>query len=285
MERFAVAVQPPGGLPDGRDKRVVFHGVNKSGSLALARVVREAYYADQRAHEFFSEYMGIPRRYDDAVAIIQGAGRGHAFFIGHRLFNAVREPQAGRLVLTQVRHPLPRMVSVYHWLKHRHERVPGAPQVDSEAFPSLDEFVRRGRGVSHSQMNQFATGFESAAPARPKRAKPAEVYERAVEVLTTRVDWFGLAEYFEESIFTYAAICGLSSVQRWGRDDRNTGRQMVWDLPESTRAMIEDVYEYEFRFYAFARDLFLERIAKLRLEGDFEAYKAACATEYKDRLT
>jgi hypothetical protein len=36
--------------------------------------------------------------------------------------------------------------------------------------------------------------------------------------------------------------------------------------------------------YRRGRDLFHRRIAALDMGGDFEAYRAACAEEYKDRL-
>jgi hypothetical protein len=286
VQRYAVEVSGPEDvLPRGVERRVVFHGVNKSGSLAAARVLREAYHHDRRAHEFFSQYMGVPRHYKDAVAIIRDAGRGHALFIGHRLYRAL-EPDDGRLTITQFRHPLPRIVSIYHWLKHRGERGFGdAPGYGpAETFPTLEEFVERGRGVAHSQINQIGIGFGSDAAKLRKGAKAADVYERAVEALERDIHWFGIAEELEESLFTYAAICGLPSLAPWARDDRNTGRQMVWDLPDSTRSLIEEVYAAELGFYRTARDLFRQRLERLEFGADLAAYKTACESEYKDRL-
>ena len=40
---------------------MIFHGVNKSGSLAMATVMRDAYYSEGRAHRFVCSYFGIPR--------------------------------------------------------------------------------------------------------------------------------------------------------------------------------------------------------------------------------
>lgn len=280
--RFEVRVR--GDLPSGAERRVVFHGVNKSGSLAMARVIREAYHADRRAHEFFSDYVGVPRENKDLLRIIRAAGRGHAFFVGHGLFDAFRR-DSGQLVLTQLRHPLPRTISAYQWLRNKHAKKDPSSLYDVSApFPTLEKFVVAGRGISHSQILQFGVGFGPDAQELRRKLTIDEVYERAREALAERVDWFGIAELFEESLFSYAAICELPSVKPWKQDRRNTGRQMVWDLPDATRALVEEVYERDLRLYEWARSTFQERLSRLDLGGDIEAYRAACQGEYKDRL-
>jgi hypothetical protein len=209
------------------------------------------------------------------IEIIDASSEGHAFFVGHQLFDAFRRDE-GQVVLTQLRHPLPRIVSAYQWLKNK----PGA----ADSFPTLDEFVREGRGVNHAQITQFGVGFGQEARKLRRNLSAAEVRERAQEALLERVDWFGIAEHMEESLYTYAAICGLPALRPWLRDERNTGRTLVWDLPEATTELIEEVYSEELAFFEWARGLFRERLSGLRLGGDFEDYQRACAGEYKDRL-
>ena len=45
--------------------------------------------------------------------------------------------------------------------------------------------------------------------------------ERAITNIERDVDWFGMAEYLEESAFCMAALCGLPRLPAWKRDDRN----------------------------------------------------------------
>ncbi len=188
-------------------------------------------------------------------------------------------PATRQFLMTQIRHPLPRLLSVYHWLKNRHAPAEGG----SEAWATLEDFLFNGDATRYLQIYQFGVGYGRDAGRRAKMA-PAEMHSRAIEAIEVRTNWFGIAEYFEESLYTYAALCGLPSLVAWTRDQRNPDRPLAWDLPPALRARIEEAYEHEFHFYAHARDLFLRRLADLRLEGDIEVYREACAANYKDRL-
>ncbi len=60
-------------------------------------------------------------------------------------------------------------------------------------------------------MQQFAIGYGPDAPDW-QGMSGEEMFERAVANIERDVVWFGLAERFEESIFTMAALCGLEKV-------------------------------------------------------------------------
>lgn len=265
-------------IPVAGERQVVFHGINKSGSLAMARVLREAYYAAERANQFFSSYLGLPDTEQKLVDVIEHS-TGHAFFIGHKLWRAA-QPRDG-LWVTQVRHPLPRTLSVHSWLKGKWIRDHG----DETGFPSLRDWILKtpgGRG--QTQMGQIAVGFVGGRKSQSTSFTAREMREIALERLEHEFAWFGVAELFEESIFALAHLCGLSSVPPWRRDTRNQWREPLAGTDPETVALIEETYAEEIGFYEDAVALFRRRIADADFGPSFEDYKAHCAGEYGERL-
>jgi hypothetical protein len=278
--RYRVALRRPRALTPTRQGPVrIFHGVNKSGSLAMARVLAEAYADAGRAAEFHSHYRGDAASGEAFLQLIEGA-KGAAFFVGHNLYGASSLPRAQYRLLTQLRHPLPRVVSCYHWLKRRHLREGG----EEASFPSLDQWVVATRGRSYSQLAQFAVPFVPARQELLAALSPEQLQQQARVNIARDVDCIGIAEYFEESIFLFAAVCGLDRVPAWRRDNRNKDRVMTWDLPQGTRELIEEVYRQDFLLYDWALERFFAQLRRVGLAGDIDAYRQACAEQYKDRL-
>jgi hypothetical protein len=260
------------------DKVVIFHGVNKSGSMCLANVLRTAYILARRRKQFYCHYHRGRLEFDEMLQRIEDA-TPHRIFISHHLYGKVA-PRHDRYFATMFRHPLVRVISGYQWTKNKFVAQGNAP----EEFQTLEEFVERGGGISWSLIAQFARAF-----AHPKRStkwtpSPEETYQQCRQNLERDVRWFGIAELFEETIFIFAAICGLPRVPAWERDVRNPGRALARELPATSEAMIRHFYRYDFALYEHALDLFRERLSQLELAGDFSAYKAYCAGEYKERL-
>jgi hypothetical protein len=265
-------------IPVAGDRPVVFHGINKSGSLAMARVLREAYFEASRANQFFSSYHAIPTHEKKLIDVLEH-GSGHAFYVGHYLWGATQPPDA--VWVTQVRHPLPRALSLHSWLKGKWITEHG----DESGFPSLHDWILRAPGGrAHTQMGQLAGGFDENLKARRQSLSAREMREIASERLEREIAWFGIAELFEESIFAMAHLCGLPAVAPWRRDTRNRWRAPLADTEPETVALIEETYAEEIGFYEDAVALFRRRIASADFGPSFEGYKAACAAEYGERL-
>ena len=268
-QRFSVQVD---GLPDWHEAghQVVLHGINKSGSGTLTHVLADAYYAEDRANQFFSTYLALPRKHERMREIIAHS-TGHAFFGGHYLYDSY---PAGpeRVLITQFRNPLPRVRSAYQWQVSRHG-------ID-EPF---EQWVRDTRGIQHSQVFQFGIGFSPDAPDW-RSLSGEEVLARAIDRVERDVSWFGIAEYFEESVFMAAALCGLPSVGAWTRDDRNAGRPLVDTWPQHEIDLVQDVFRWDFELYAWAVRRFKDRLSGLTMGPELARYQAACRDEYNDRL-
>jgi hypothetical protein len=276
-ELFPVEVTAPN-LPIAGDRPVVFHGVNKSGSLAMANVMRDAYDAAGRSDEFVSHYHDRPQDFDEFAQAVQHA-EGHAFFVAHYVYKRVAVPPKALLV-SQVRHPLPRALSVYGWLKRNRLKRYGT----LDGFPDLRAWAISTKGKRQTQMAQFAVGFEDGWQPKLEAMPPHDVCATALENLQRDFFWFGLAELFEESIFTLAHVSGLVVVPAWAKDTRNRWRQSLASTNDDTLAFIREVFAYEFQFYECAVQLFEERLATVDFGPSFYAYKDRCRSEYGERL-
>ena len=278
-ERFPVQAQSP--LFEGlEDVHVVFHGINKSGSLAMAEVLREGLIAAGREHDVLSHYH-IPGviPLEDFRALMD-AKRGRVFAVAHYLYGFL-EPSPRRVWVTQFRHPLPRIVSAYNWLRNKHVKRNGS----ADGFQSLSDFVRESRGRTHSQVIQLGRGYGRFKDSKAKRSlSPHVLYELSVEAIEREFTAIGIAERLEESVFCFAALLGIPSVAPWRADTRNKGRRSVEELSDSDRDLIREVYRWDFELYDWALRKFEEQNKKISFGPSLDAYRAACSGEYRDRL-
>ena len=273
--RYDVTVTGLDGL-GAQDKQVIFHGVNKSGSLVLTKVLHEAYHHDVRANQFFSTYVGVPRTEKALTAIVAHAS-GHGFFGAHYLYGAVRLDPERQVMTTQFRNPLPRVRSCYQWLRNK-------ASANGEVYPDFESWVLSTRGVRHSQVAQFGLGFGEGHDHALEGADPEALFESSVRNIERDVQWFGIAEYFEESAFCMAALCGLSSIAPWQRDDRNADRPLVGDWPPEQIELVKEIYRWDFKLYEWALGTFHARLSQLTFGPELTQYKDACRGQYKDRL-
>ena len=265
-------------IPVAGDRPIAFHGINKSGSLAMARVLNEAYHDARRANQFFSSYLGLPDDQGKLIRILDHSS-GPSFFVGHGLWGVAQPEDA--VWVTQVRHPLSRVPSVHGWLRRNWILEHGN---DSE-FPSLRDWVLRfSGGRASTQMTQIAIGWVEDRRDRSRSMSARAMRELAIERLEGEFAWFGVAELFEESIFALAHICGLPSVPAWRRDTRNRWRKPLSETEPETVRLIEETFAEEIGFYEDALALFRRRIADADFGPSFTDYKAVCADEYTERL-
>lgn len=277
MARYPIRIAPAALPWKPGSSQVVFHGINKSGSLAMANVLQEAFQFEGRESEFISHYHQGSYTVD-MQAKVDAAPAGRGFVVGHALYGALR-PMPNRIWVTQFRHPLPRIVSCYHWLKRKHETKEGS------AYMSLREFAERSGGISNSQVSQFGLGNGPRRISRRRNLKAHDLLDITIDTLHAHFSLIGIAEYFEESIFAFAASCGLTSVTPWVRDDRNKGRTLVGELAPEDVQLIEECYAADFALYEHALSLFKEQSRKLGFDAEvLGSYQEACKTQYKDRI-
>jgi hypothetical protein len=260
------------------DSQIVFHAVNKSGSLCMANVLRESYFKHGRSSEFQSFYhkpacdLGT---YRERI----NRSEGHVFFVAHYLYGAVEAPKENRVIISQMRHPVPRAISCYQWLRNKHVAKSG----NADDFPTLEEYVINCGGKAHSQLLQFGAGF-GADSRELAKATCRDLLLRSQERIERDLRLVGIAERFEESIFLFAHLCGLPAVSQWRQDTRNKDRPLVSETPTRITNLIAEIHHEEIALYTWAKERFEHEVAAADIAGDLEEYKAACAGEYKERV-
>ncbi|MDF1604967.1 hypothetical protein [Nocardioides sp. YIM 152315] len=262
------------GLERLRAEQVVYHGVNKSGSMAMTEALFGGFDAAGRADEFVCTYRGAGLR----LIRERLARPGRGFFAGHYLYGDYPVHPERQVLLTGFRNPLPRARSCYQWLSDKAERAdPGGP------FPPFVEWVRGTRGVDHSQMSQFAVGFGPDAP-HPSTVPPAALLERAMAHVERDVAWFGIAEHFEESVLGFASICGLPAVPAWHTDMRNAHRPLLQEWTQEEIDVVHEVCTWDIQLYEWALGRFRAQVDAVDFGDSLAAYRDACRDQYKDRV-
>lgn len=262
------------------DVPVIFHGINKSGSKSMASVLRRALFHERRMDEDLSHYhmkgeIPLPE-YRDLVE----SKSGRFLAVSHYLYGYLR-PAPRRMWVTQFRHPLPRTVSAYHWLKNKHQKAHGT----AEGFYSFSKFVYSTRGTAHSQIMQLGRGFGRYGESDAKMSLSGKtLFELTIEALERDFTAIAIAERFEESIFTFAALLGIKSVDSWRADDRNKGRPPVEELSVAERDLVREVFHWDYRLYDWALQKFEEQYSKIEFGASLDRYREDCSGQYKDRL-
>lgn len=274
MDRFPVDVTPlDERLTPAPGAQLVLHGINKTGTTAMKKVMREAYAHARRPYEVYPR-PSHPFANQGEMVQFANTHPGPAFIVGHYLFGAL-EPRPDRKWITILRHPLPRVLSCYHWLKTRH--------TGPEEFPSLEQFVTNSRGIAHGQSLQLGVGFAAGTGRRARELDAKEIAERAKQAIEREITVLGIAEHFEPTIFLVAHLAGLPSVKPWQRDERNQGRPPVDTLTEAQTALIREVYRYDFEFYHWGVEYFFKQLERVRFGPSLARYEEACRGAYRER--
>jgi hypothetical protein len=272
--RYYVTVKGENFFSDTENAEIVFHTINKSGTLAMESVLREAFAAHGRSNEFLSHYE-IHGSLKEFIARVEKSKS--RFVAGHYLFNALKT-RANRIWITQFRHPLPKILSSYNWLKIKHKKLSSGP------FASIEEFVMKTEGIEHSSISHFSLGWGRFRRSRSRGLTAKNMYEASIDTLESQVHTIGIAERFEESIFLFARLCGLPSVAPWIRDNRNPGRPLSTEISEHERKVIEEVYQYDYKLYEYASSRFERQLKEVSFDNQLDLYKKACLDQYNDRI-
>lgn len=259
--------------------QILFHAINKSGSEAVSNVLHNSFEAAGRTHRLHSHFrMPIDQ---SAFIHLVDTHQGGGLFIDHYLYGWVK-PRANRVMISQFRHPLPRILSAYNWLKNIHQTR------SRRKFKSLASFVRETEGKGHCLVLQFGANWKEVdSPEwlrRVGRVSAQELYERSLDALDRDLYAIGIAEHFEESLFLYAKLCGLKKLAPWVRDVRNPGRPLSTEIDKSTVRLIEKVLHYDYMLYEHALARFWKQFEGATFGPSLQAYKSSCSDQYNDRI-
>ena len=277
QRRFVIPRLPTGLLYLSAGTQKAFHGINKSGSLAMANVLKEAFDYSELSSNIVSHYH-LGGTVDDYIAGVNSRFFCNKLLISHYLYGALA-PRPSRVWITQFRHPLPRILSCYQWLKNKYERLNGVGSYDS-----LEVFVVKSKGVAHSQVAQFSFNWGARRSRLSRDLNANEMLALSMDAVERDFSLIGIAEYFEESIFIFASLCGLTSVAPWVRDVRNPGRLYSSEISKANLDLITETFKADFALYEWALSRFQSQLKVFNFGSELDAYKASCSSQYNDRI-
>lgn len=244
---------------------ILFHGVNKSGSLAFAKVLHTAYVKSGNDHRFMCRYMQMPASKDEAFKQFREKLDLNPILIDHGLFG--REEDYPRTkVVTILRDPLRRVISIYFWLSSHHpEKILGR---DLLSWAAQD-------WRSYSQVRQFAYDHRNSRTAHAIDQKPiGELIATAECKFHSKVAWFGICELFEESIISLATELGLRTIPVWEDDKRNIAKPKFNTLPKNLERALTEILSYDIAFYEIKKQEFIRNMRKTPLSAFVQKYRA-----------
>ena len=275
-KRFAVPAIDLFSHIDHSSTQIVFHAINKSGSRAMANVIRDSYLFQNRGNELYGNY--FPKVSTEDYIQQSEFSPVPCFLVGHYLYGALR-PIPNRVWITQFRNPLPRVLSCYNWLKNKaNKRSP-----DME-YPSLEKWIINTGGREHSMITQFGAGYGAHKKSLEKKLTLENLYEISLDCLDRDVTCIGIAEYFEESIFFFASIAGIPEVGPWVRDQRNPGRPLSHEISPKIRDLVSEIFYYDFLLYEYAIERFRKQLLNVDFGNSLQKYKEYCLDQYNDRI-
>ncbi|CAA7615920.1 hypothetical protein MTBLM5_180027 [Magnetospirillum sp. LM-5] len=154
-------------------------------------------------------------------------------------------------IAAMVRDPVQRVVSNYYWqAKHRGQGLPWVSD-EIEAGISLRDWVDR---LADREMDTLSHWITALEPARPEPWSVADLLAAA----DRHVDFLGITEFFDESLFILASLLGAERVPKWGRAASGSPPKLG-DLDPAIVRRIEKITEHDREFFHACRSRFLDR--------------------------
>lgn len=245
---------------------LLFHGVNKSGSLAFSKVLHAAYHETGNTDRFMCRYMQIPAGREEALSQFSEKLATNPVLIDHGLFGYEKNYPGAKSV-TILRDPMKRIFSIYYWLlSHHPEKIMGRDIIT----------WARHDARSFSQVRQFAFDNRALRTAHAIDQKPiGEMISTAEINFSENIAWFGICELFEESIISFLSQAGINKAPVWEPDNRNTAKPQSSTISKGLEREISEIIGFDIAFYEIKKQEFLRGIQKAPYLADIEGYRAA----------
>jgi hypothetical protein len=185
------------------------------------------------------------------VNVNEAQRRSVRLLMGHFPFGSQRELAVPFDVLTMLRDPVDRVVSLYFYARGR-----ASPMGRSVGDMSLEDFARHHPLASNDQVRMIAGDVD--------RPPDQGMLLRAKENLRDHIAAFGLHERFDESVLLFRRRFGWD-MPYYSRQNVTSDRPAAGDVPAGVLRDIQSRNELDEALVAFARELFTERVA---VEGE-----------------
>ena len=234
-------------------KQVAYYHIGNAGGLSLENALLKV-WTEGRAHLDSHATMQV---FLDLPAEL----RQQAHFVSYHVFGRIRRylhPSAR--VMTMIREPIEHLLVTYYW--HYKHRGQGMPWVE----PSVEEGVSLRRYVEICGASGRLPGslinwlYSLIADPLTGSLSPRTTAE-LIETIEAEIDFIGITEYFDESLFVLSLLNGFRHIPTWSRAGPSS-LAMREDLDPATVRAMERLLEPDITLYERYRSQFLERYAE-----------------------
>lgn len=217
---------------------LIFLHIPKTGGSTLTPVLDWNY--KQQTHK-----ISLHRNIQTFIDLPDEEKRQYQALIGQVFYGIHRHIPENCEYISILRHPIKRLVSQYHYLNVRKQKL-GEPLTDM----SIEEFLESEPFQAYSQLNLIAGGdsIEEAL----KRPLPPDAMERAKANIEAHFPVLGLVEQYDESLLLMKRHFGWTRAF-YARINVNQGRRTFDDFPAETRRTIERACEPELELFEYAQ--------------------------------
>jgi galactose-3-O-sulfotransferase len=161
--------------------------------------------------------------------------------------------------ITMLRHPIKRLISQYHYINIRKEKLG-----ESQSDMSIEQFLEIEAFQAYMQLNLIAGGDSLDEALR--RPLPANALERAKINIEAHFPVVGIVNRYDESLLLMKQALGWKRAF-YTRQNVNVGHPSFEDFSKATQRMIEQVCAPELALFEYA-----EKRLEMQLAEQDEAF-------------
>jgi hypothetical protein len=250
----------PGSLPIEPSRRywprpLIFLHIPKAGGSSLQDYILSHYPGGK-----FYRFTGDTQQWNEFPNLPEARRASFDALVGHVHFGLHRHLPEPATYLTMLRDPVDRMVSHFYYVlsdpaHYLHKRI-------REGGYTLYEFA--ATRVSHELDNDQVRWLTEAHHFEVERVDRA-LLEQAKWNLEHGIAAFGLMERFEQSLRCFEAAFGWEKRPLIEKKNVNRERPPLAEIDPAAIQAIREANKFDVELYEFARALFEERAARLRV--------------------
>jgi len=254
----------PEGVPSQPGAPVtIFLHIPKAAGITLRRIAQRQYDADElcKAGNFFKD---PERSLRLTTQFIEEHGKTLRFLEGHVPFGIHELLPRPTTYITLLRDPVERVIShYYHFLADAPdaEGLEAALTAGSHLVDDLQTRLLSGLATQFGQCSREVPEGLSLVLRDSEQFEPSTpaMLEAAKRNLRERFSMVGLVEHFDESLLMLRQALGWNDVL-YVRENMTENRPRREELPRPTLVAIEGRNRLDNELYAYARQLFEERV-------------------------
>ena len=233
-------------------RQVAYYHVSHSGGNSLRDAIQKV-WGEDRAYLDTSDAV-------QTFLALPAEQRQQARFVNYHVWGRIRRHlHPSTRVMTMIRNPVQHVLAIYYW-QHLHRGMGRAIDPWVERGVSLRRYVEI-HGAGGGLPGSLICWLRSLATDPLTDLTGPRTLAEVIETTEAEIDFIGIMEYFDESLFVLSLLNGFPHIPTWSRSGAS-GAAKREDLDPAIIREMERLLEPDITLYERYRSLFLERYAE-----------------------